>query len=60
MDLASACYLGVTVMLFAVFAAIVRRTYSRQEAERGELAKYRMMDDEFPAAPTAKEDSHVR
>ena len=45
MDLASACYLGVTVMLFAVFAAIVRRTYSRQEAERGELAKYRMMDD---------------
>ncbi|MBI2353690.1 MAG: CcoQ/FixQ family Cbb3-type cytochrome c oxidase assembly chaperone [Deltaproteobacteria bacterium] len=46
MDLASGYYLGVTFLLFAVFAAIVARTYSRKQRERGEAPKYRMMDDD--------------
>ena len=46
MDLASVYYLGTTLLMFAVFACIVARTYRSQEKERGEAAKYRMMDDE--------------
>ena len=46
MDLASACYLGVTILFLLTFAAIVIRTYSGKEKIRGEEAKYRMMDDQ--------------
>ncbi len=46
MDLASILYLGVTIGLFAVFALIVIRTYSKKRKERGEIAKYRMLDDD--------------
>ena len=47
MDLASVYYLGVTVLLFAIFAAIAIRTYSRKHKEKGEAPKYRMMEDEW-------------
>lgn len=46
MDLASILYLGGTVSLFVVFVLIVIRTYSRKRKEQGEIAKYRMLDDE--------------
>jgi len=46
MDLAGAYYLGVTILLFAAFAAIVARTLSGKRKVSGEQAKYRMMDDE--------------
>jgi cbb3-type cytochrome oxidase subunit 3 len=46
MDSASAYYLGVTLLMFLVFAAIVARTYSGKRKESGEQAKYRMMDDD--------------
>jgi hypothetical protein len=46
MDLASILYLGITFGLFVVFVLIVIRTYSRKHKEKGEIAKYRMMDDE--------------
>lgn len=46
MDLASILYLGVTFGLFVVFVLIVIRTYSRKRKEKGEIAKYRMLDDE--------------
>ncbi len=46
MDLASIVYLGTTFVLFVVFAAIVVRTYSRKRRQRGEEAKYRMLDDD--------------
>jgi len=46
MDLASACYLGFTILLFLLFAAIVARTLSPKRRAKGEQAKYRMMDDE--------------
>lgn len=46
MDLASILYLGVTFGLFAVFVLIVIRTCSRKRKEKGEIAKYRMLDDE--------------
>jgi hypothetical protein len=46
MDLASVYYLGSTVLLFAVFALIVARTYRKKERQRGEAPKYRMLDDE--------------
>lgn len=46
MDLASILYLGVTLGLFAVFALIVIRTYSKKRKKPGEIAKYRMLDDE--------------
>ena len=46
MDLASILYLGGTVGLFLVFLLIVIRTYSRKHKEKGEIAKYRMLDDE--------------
>ncbi|UFS71113.1 hypothetical protein LPW11_02725 [Geomonas sp. RF6] len=43
---ASVYYLGTTILLFVIFAAIVRRTYKRSEKERLEGPKYRMMEDE--------------
>ena len=46
MDLASAYYLGTILFLCALFGFIVARTYRRREKERGELPKYRMMDEE--------------
>jgi len=46
MDLASVCYLGVTFLLFVIFAAIVARTYSKKRKKKGESPKYRMMDED--------------
>ncbi len=46
MDLASIVYLGVTFGLFVIFAMIVIRTYSKKRKEEGEVAKYRMLDDD--------------
>ncbi|MBJ6724111.1 cbb3-type cytochrome c oxidase subunit 3 [Geomesophilobacter sediminis] len=46
MDLASVYYLGVTFLLFGIFVAIVVRTYSRKNRERGEDPKYRMMHED--------------
>ncbi len=46
MDLSSALYLGVTFGLFVIFALIVIRTYSRKRKDEGEIAKYRMLDDD--------------
>lgn len=44
MDLASVYYLGVTFLLFVIFAVIVVRTLSRTRKEREESPKFRMMD----------------
>ena len=46
MDMASLLYLGVTFGLFAIFVLIVIRTYSKKRKEQGEIAKYRMLDDD--------------
>jgi hypothetical protein len=46
MDLASVYYLGVTLLMFLVFAAIVARTCSRKRRESGEAPKYRMLGDD--------------
>ena len=46
MDLASIVYLGVTFGLFVIFALIVIRTYSKKRKDEGEIAKYRMLDDD--------------
>ena len=46
MDLASIFYLGVTLGLFVIFLLIVIRTYSKKRKEQGEIAKYRMLDDD--------------
>ena len=46
MDLATVYYLGVTLLMFGVFALIVARTCRKKEKERGEEPKYRMMDDD--------------
>jgi hypothetical protein len=46
MDAASVYYLGVTVVCCLIFACIVARTCHPKRRERGEAAKYRMMDDE--------------
>jgi hypothetical protein len=46
MDLASIVYLGVTFGLFVIFAIIVMRTYSKKRKDEGEVAKYRMLDDD--------------
>ena len=46
MDLASIFYLGVTFGLFVIFVLIVIRTYSKKLKEQGEIAKYRMLDDD--------------
>ena len=46
MDLASIIYLGVTFGLFVIFVLIVVRTYSKKRKEQGEVAKYRMLEDD--------------
>ena len=46
MDLASILYLGVTFGLFVIFVLIVFRTYSKKHKEKGEIAKYRMLEDD--------------
>ena len=46
MDLASILYLGITFGLFVVFVLIVIRTYSKKRKEQGEIAKYRMLEDD--------------
>jgi len=46
MDLASILYLGITFGLFVIFVLIVIRTYSKKRKEQGEIAKYRMLDDD--------------
>ena len=39
-------YLGVTFGLFVVFVLIFMHTYSKKRKEEGEIAKYRMLDDD--------------
>jgi len=46
MDLASFIYLGVTFAMFVVFLLIVKHTYSKKRKDVGEIAKYKMMDDD--------------
>jgi hypothetical protein len=46
MEMASVCYLGVTILLFVTFAAIVARTCSRKRREKGEAPKYRMLEED--------------
>jgi len=46
MDLASILYLGVTFGLLVIFVLIVFRTYSKKRKEQGEIAKYRMLEDD--------------
>ena len=46
MDLASMLYLGVTFGMFVIFVLIFIRTYSKKRKEQGEVAKYRMLDDD--------------
>ena len=46
MNLASLLYLGVTFGLFVIFVLIIIRTYSKKRKEQGEIAKYRMLDDD--------------
>lgn len=48
MDAASIYYLGVTLVLFIIFAAIVARTYRKSHRAKGEEPKFRMMDDDQP------------
>jgi len=46
MDLASILYLGVTIGLFIIFAAIVTRTFSPKRKDQIESPKHRMLDDD--------------
>lgn len=46
MNLASLLYLGVTLGLLVIFVLIVVRTYSKKRKKQGEIAKYRMLDDD--------------
>ena len=46
MDWGSILYLGVTFGLFVIFVLIFIRTYSKKRKEQGEVAKYRMLDDD--------------
>lgn len=46
MDWGSIVYLGVTVVMFAIFLVIVIRTYSKKRKDIGESPKYRMLDDD--------------
>jgi cbb3-type cytochrome oxidase subunit 3 len=46
MDWASALYLGVTFGLFAIFVALVWRTYRNKHKTRMEEPKHRMLDDD--------------
>jgi hypothetical protein len=43
---ASIWYLGITVVLLAIFVVIVIKTYARKNAKRGEEPKYRMLKDD--------------
>lgn len=43
---ASVYYLGVTILLFVIFAVIVARTYNRKRKDQVESPKYRMLDDD--------------
>ena len=64
MILGSVYYLGVTVLMFAIFACIVVRTYARRNRELGEQPKFRMLDDHEPLHAvekvTKQEATHVR
>jgi cbb3-type cytochrome oxidase subunit 3 len=46
MDWSSILYLGVTFGLFVIFVLIVIRTYNKNRKDEGEIAKYRMLDDD--------------
>jgi cbb3-type cytochrome oxidase subunit 3 len=46
MDLASIVYLGMTFGLLVIFVMIVVHTYSKKRKDEGEIAKYRMLDDD--------------
>jgi 4-hydroxybenzoate polyprenyltransferase len=46
MDLASIFYLGITFGLLVIFVLIFIRTYSKKRKEQGEIAKYRMLEDD--------------
>lgn len=46
MDWSSILYLGVTFGLFVIFVLIVIRTYHKNRKDEGEIAKYRMLDDD--------------
>jgi Cbb3-type cytochrome oxidase component FixQ len=46
MDWASILYLGITFLLFGVFALIVVRTYSKKRRKTLEEPKHRMLDDD--------------
>lgn len=46
MDWGSLLYLGVTIGLFVIFAAIVLRTYRRKDRSKLEEPKHRMLDDD--------------
>jgi len=46
MGLASVYYLGVTILLFVIFAVIVARTYNKKKRDQGEAPKYRMLDED--------------
>jgi len=46
MDTATLCYLGSTLLLFLVFAGIVLRTLNPKRKQRGESAKYRMLEED--------------
>ena len=46
MDLASIVYLGTTFGLLVIFVMIMVRTYSKKRKDEGEVAKYRMLDDD--------------
>lgn len=44
MNLDTVIYLGMTLILFIIFAVIVYRTYRRSAKDRTEQPKYRMLD----------------
>lgn len=46
MDLSSLLYLGVTIGMLVIFAAIVFRTYRSKNRRKYEDPKHRMLDDE--------------
>ncbi len=46
MDWGSILYIGTTLGLFAIFAVIVFRTYSKKRKDQGEAPKYSMLDDD--------------
>ena len=46
MDWGSILYLGVTIGMFAIFMAIVLRTYKKSHKDEKEAPKFRMLDDE--------------